>query len=315
MDLEQFRIFLTRYANNKANSDERQLYDDFFETYQQVDDATAFAGEEAVRKDRIFSQVVQQVSKKPTIIRLPVFIRVAAALLLLLGAGLTIYHYRSTTKLMAAFTGMGERRDVRLSDGTLVTLNAGSRLTYPQTFEGDDRTVSLEGEAFFNVARDTAKPFIIHTAALQTTVLGTSFNITAYKGESNVVTVLTGKVKVAGNKGGNAVVLHPGQQASESAGGQYLAVKTVEAANYTAWENGTIYLDGIGLEALARRLERKYKVSIQIPPSLQANTCLFNGKLMDDKLQHVLEHLHFMSKLEYKMVNDSTVFINNVSCN
>lgn len=314
MNLEQFRIFLARYANNKASREEQHLYDDFFESYEQADAPSVMPEDQDALKRRIFSRVEQQIAKRRNRIPLPVLARVAAVLFLLFGTGIVIYQYNTMNVLQTAYAGKGERKQVVLKDGTIVMLNADSRLTYPSAFKGDNRTVTLEGEAFFKVARNEQQPFVVHTATLQTTVLGTSFNITAYKGEPNVVTVMTGKVKVAGVKANEYVLVYPNQQVSETRDGNALLVKTVAAADYAIWDKGMIYLDGVTLSMLANRLERKYNINIHIAPALKGNTCLFNGKLSDDKLRNVLEDLHFMSKLDYSMTNDSTVVINNVSC-
>lgn len=109
-------------------------------------------------------------------------------------------------------TALGERKMVKLDDGSVVWLNAASRLTYPGRFTGDVREVTLEGEAFFDVARKEDQPFVIKSGALKTTVLGTSFNIRAYREDKTMsVAVVTGKVRVSSQEA--ELHLEPNQQA------------------------------------------------------------------------------------------------------
>ncbi len=113
---------------------------------------------------------------------------------------------------LSAATAPGERKMVRLDDGSVVWLNAASRLTYPGRFTGDVREVSLEGEAFFDIARNENQPFVIKSGALKTTVLGTSFNIRAYREDKTMsVAVVTGKVRVSSPE--TELHLEPNQQA------------------------------------------------------------------------------------------------------
>ena len=313
MNLEQFGIFLNRYANNKSTPEEEHLYNDFFESYQETDAVAEPASVQDALKARIFSGIQQNIKKETKRIHLPAFIKVAAAILVMVATGIGIYYSHTANAQIVAYTKKGEHKAVLLSDGSVVTLNADSRLTYPKKFDDHNRTVFLEGEAFFNVTKNKQKPFIVNTNALQTTVLGTSFDIEAYKGELNIVTVATGKVKVVSGKGKSTVIITPGQQASQLRGG-LLSVHTVDAADYTVWDKGVLFLNETPLATLAKKLERKYNVHISLAPGLAGNNCLFNGKLSDDGLQNVLENLRFMSGMDYALLNDSTVVISRVSC-
>lgn len=113
---------------------------------------------------------------------------------------------------LTTVTALGERKMVKLDDGSVVWLNAASRLTYPGRFTGGVREVALEGEAFFDIARNEDQPFVIKSGALKTTVLGTSFNIRAYREDKTMsVAVVTGKVRVSSPEA--ELHLEPNQQA------------------------------------------------------------------------------------------------------
>src|SRR5690606_7625428 len=123
----------------------------------------------------------------------------AACLLICLSAGFFILNRNifRQSELLVVHTGFREVKELLLSDGTKVWVNANSRLKYPKRFENDKREIVLEGEAFFKVKRDEQRPFIISSKGIRTTVLGTSFNISSYAGDEEVkVTVISGKVAV-----------------------------------------------------------------------------------------------------------------------
>jgi len=315
INIHQFRIFLSRYINNNSTKEEERVYDDFFEHYQQH----AHVGHTLQEKDKIRQQVwgkiEQSIKVKPRILSLPVIVRAAAAVLFFVAASAGIYKIvtsSSDVKQLVVVAQRGEYKEVLLSDSTVVVLNAGSQLSYPEKFSADNRTVALAGEAFFKVKRDEHKPFVVQARELKTTVLGTSFNVSAYDNEAPTITVVTGRVKVNDNSG-DEVVLTPGQQAYRAANGK-LAVKMVNAEDNIAWEKGMIYLHETDLHTLVNKLERKYNITIKLAQGATSGNCLFNGTLANDKLVNVLENLRFISNLQYSIVSDTVVVINSVSC-
>jgi ferric-dicitrate binding protein FerR (iron transport regulator) len=153
----------------------------------------------------------------------------------------------------------GEFRLV-LPDGTGVTLNASSRLAFPRRFAGNERRVRLEGEAFFDVTRDTARPFIVETALAEVKVLGTRFNVAAYPDNATRhVTLLEGRVETR-VPGQPSIGLLPGEQAYHS-GGTW-EKRAVDAGQYTSWMKGKFLFKDTELEEIARQLSRWYDVDI-----------------------------------------------------
>lgn len=150
--------------------------------------------------------------------------------------------------------------DMRLSDGSHVWLNAGSAITYPVAFTGDSRRVELEGEGYFEVARDTKRKFVVTTGSVNTEVLGTHFNINAFKDDDqNVkITLLEGAVKV--NHGQATGLLEPGQQALVNDEIQIDA--NVDVAMVMAWKNGYFQFDKASLQSVMKQLSRWYDVEI-----------------------------------------------------
>jgi hypothetical protein len=154
-------------------------------------------------------------------------------------------------------TPRGGQYQLTLSDGTQVWLNAASSITYPIRFTGTQRTVTVSGEVYFEVAENREKPFIVninHNNRVE--VLGTHFNINAYEDEASVkTTLLEGKVKII--EGNDAVVLLPGQQAS----GMHVN-KAVDIGQVIAWKNGVFSFEGKTLREVFRELARWYNLTV-----------------------------------------------------
>lgn len=150
--------------------------------------------------------------------------------------------------------------DMELSDGSHVWLNAGSSITYPVAFVGDERKVELKGEGYFEVAKDPSKKFIVMANETETEVLGTHFNINAYDDEPNVkVTLLEGSVKV--NNGAGSVTIRPGQQARLT-GNQQPVTGNPDLDQVMAWKNGIFQMDNIDVATLMRQVARWYDIDV-----------------------------------------------------
>lgn len=144
-----------------------------------------------------------------------------------------------------------------MEDGTVVYLNADSRLKYPEVFTGGERKVYLEGEAYFEVAKDEACPFAVVAGGVEVRVLGTHFNVNAYPEKQQVTTTLVeGKVEVS--NGERHAVLSPGVQAVASEQGMKL--QEVDVREYTGWKDGLFVFSRMPLEEIMRQVYRWYGV-------------------------------------------------------
>ena len=154
-----------------------------------------------------------------------------------------------------------------LSDGTRVWLNSETSIQYPVAFGAKERRVFVQGEAYFEVAKDEGKPFhvlapfIVHTPNAQTTVLGTSFNIRAYPEEKRSQTTLAeGSVRIYSP--GSSMLLKPGEQAEVSALSGEMVKQEVEVKNFTSWKDGRFVFEQQPLEDIMRTLERWYDIRV-----------------------------------------------------
>lgn len=147
-----------------------------------------------------------------------------------------------------------------LNDGTRVHLNSMSSLRYPVSFGSKTRQVELDGEAYFEVSK-TGQPFIVNANGMDVEVLGTTFNLSAYKNEPRQTTLVSGSVRVrTGN--GNSRIIKPSQQASIAPGANQIDVRTVDTAFYTSWIHGKIKFKDQRLEDIMKTLSRWYDMDI-----------------------------------------------------
>lgn len=178
--------------------------------------------------------------------------------------------YRQTASMGEQGTGFNTLRNPRgsrviqmmLNDGTRIWLNAGSSVTYPVRFVGNERNVVLSGEAFFNVAHDESKPFTVTKNETTVEVIGTEFNVNAYDDDDEIkVTLIGGAVRV--NSRNSSEVLAPGQQAIVSRQNGLSIRESVNMDAVLAWVNGRFIFDGENIQGIMRQLARWYNVDVK----------------------------------------------------
>lgn len=193
-------------------------------------------------------------------LRFSVF-RIAASILLVAALGIISYQVYNNTKVeQLALTTTREVRIDTLSDGSVITLNKASSLSYPSRFKGNQRAVALKGEAFFNITPDKKKPFVITIDSIEVTVLGTSFNIREEK-ESMEVVVETGIVQV--RSGQQVVELRAGERIQIRSGGQ-LAKEKVTDKLYNYYRSKEFVCDQTPLWKLVEVINKAYDTQIEI---------------------------------------------------
>ncbi|WP_111591846.1 FecR family protein [Chitinophaga dinghuensis] len=150
----------------------------------------------------------------------------------------------------------GNKTRIALADGTQVWVNAGSVLIYPAAFNGQSREVTVQGEAYFDVAASAQRPFRVHAENVTVNVLGTSFNVNTYNSKTIQTTLTSGKVSATAN--GKNVILLPGQQAVYHAQTADLQQLTVDVRRFTAWKDGDIYFEESNLSTIVNSLGRSF---------------------------------------------------------
>ena len=218
----------------------------------------------------------------------------AAAILLPVFAILTFYFYqenvRTTSDEMIVSTGVGERANITLPDGTTVTLNAESALTYqPNRFNKEERQIHFDGEGYFQVARNEDCPFRIDATGLKVEVLGTTFNLDAHREAATAeLSLEEGSVSFLSTKTGESVIVEPNQQVILNQKDGLLTVIKPENIQYaSAWKRGEISFENIPFEEVIQTMEENYHVDIEIDSALQ-NLDLFTGTLPVTDLHEAL---------------------------
>lgn len=188
---------------------------------------------------------------------------------------------------MAYTVGNGKTLAMTLPDESRIILNAGSKLELAEDFGKTTRTVRLEGEGFFDIARDESKPFIIRTPGeTETRVLGTSFNIQAYPGQENVgIDVMSGKVSFSSMASGKSVQLVAEQGARCRIADGEVEMMDSEAVNTAEWRRGKLVFKGAPLVDALVILEKHYDLEFEVAPEAQAEvlTATYDPRSIDEE--------------------------------
>jgi ferric-dicitrate binding protein FerR (iron transport regulator) len=232
----------------------------------------------------------------------------------------------------------GSKSTIELPDGSVVTLNSGSTLKYPGTFAASERTVVLDGEAFFDVKKNPSSPFLVKTKDITVRVLGTSFNVKSYSDENlTETTLVTGKVEIVRNNITNKaevtdkpLVLTPNQKAvfyresntlalGEDAQTQVdnsiadpldlkvLVQKEIKTEAVTSWKNNVLVFNSEPFNDIVKKLERWYNVEVTLKYS-KLSPVVFSGKFDKESIQEVLHALSLIEPFKYE-VNKNQILI------
>ncbi|SHE52189.1 FecR family protein [Pedobacter caeni] len=238
------------------------------------------------------------------------FWQLAACIALVIGISLFFYSNRDwkngaqnqTIAYKEIKTRKGQKLSVILPDGTVAWLNSESTLRFPALFNGSLRELNFSGEAYFSVAKDPSKPFIIHTKKTKIQVLGTKFNLRALTTETATsVVVEEGKVKFSGNSSQGALILTANKRGvfDVSAGAPFLKTAEVYAGKYMAWKDNELLLDNLTISEAREILERWYDVKIIIDKKELLHE-RYTGSFKNPSLKEVMESMGFAMKFSYR---------------
>ena len=214
------------------------------------------------------------------------------------GGAATIYN--------TLLTPRGGEYQITLSDGTKVWLNASSSLRYPTQFNEQERRIYLSGEAYFEVAKDVAHPFIVSTGSMNLTVLGTKFNVNSYPDDPEQKTTLAeGAVRISNTvqEGGRPedVVLTPGMASVIQRGDAGISVHTTDVEASLAWKNGLFVFSNESLGAIMRRLSRWYDVEVKYDDDVN-DRLHFTGRIRRyENITGILKLLEMTGKVRFSL--------------
>lgn len=276
-------------------------------------------------KKRIDQEVHQTIAPKKAVLPWRPY-AAAAAIAGVLATGYILFSRLSAPHAETFAVQAGEKRSLRLPDGSQVILNGGSSLILSDAFTTGNREVTLTGEAYFDVAQNASHPFVIHTTSMDIKVLGTAFNVRSYPDEAmDETSLIRGKVQITLKKAGNQAVdyvLLPMQKLVVTKSNNADADNNV-AANKpahidslqknrqidnlaeTAWTENKLAFNNETLETVADKMEKWYGITVEIRNET-LKTIPYTGSFDGETLEKVIETIQYsIPMLQYKMVEDS----------
>lgn len=259
--------------------------------------------------DLMFERIEKKIRKKEyrtwlyraAVVVLPLLFTASLALLLFGLPGEKAVSYREVT------VAKGEQLQVLMQDGTRIWLNADSRLVYPDNFNGKERTVKLEGEAYFEVAKEPGKPFRVELETMDIVVTGTSFNVMAYSEDSLIQTCLAeGSVRLHDKVSvqENWVAMKPGEVALFSKHSGLCRIETTDdAGSYSAWKGDRLVFKKTPLQEVLKVLERKFDRVFEVEnPALCRYT--YTITFHHESLREILEDMQRITPVRFLRVDD-----------
>ncbi|MCG8308450.1 MAG: FecR domain-containing protein [Cytophagales bacterium] len=249
------------------------------------------------------------------------WLKIAASVTVLIGAGilglLLILNTPGTrdvagdvaVQIKTVSNELGEKSRLTLPDGTVVLLNSGTSLTYPEKFDAGVRSVSLSGEAYFDVKKNIDHPFVVNVKGLRTKVLGTTFNIRAYDYYDHVkVSLTSGKIAMQLPGDSNELILDPGQEVIYEVETNVYKVSQFDSEEVLDWQKGILRFDGVSEKLAINILEYWYDVDIETVNSTSNEWKNLSAKYDNEPLENVLISLGFTLDFDYE-INDKDIKI------
>jgi ferric-dicitrate binding protein FerR (iron transport regulator) len=316
----QFRELLDRYLNGTATVEEKKIVDIFFasyvEEYPEQDPETLND-----KKKEIFLKIKERISShSSTGFYLKTWFKVAATVSIII-ASLWTYNRVSTqpsaaqnndtAELKAESTKRGEKLILELPDGTKVHINSNSSITYPSSFN-DTRTVTLRGEAYFEVSHDPLRPFTVHSQSSFVEVLGTTFNVNATVADKVEVTLVTGKVNV--NSLTQELSITPGYQATVNIENNAIETEKVNVEDFIRWKDNVLVFRETPLEKAIEILEDWYDIEIDLQSPALKN-CTISGEYKNESLAVVIRSFEFLLKAKADFKDKRNITLSGNGCN
>lgn len=311
MTEEQAKELLQKYLDKQASPEEQKKVEEWYATLDLKN--VVSADQKAAIGEQMFVRLNAAMYEKPKatkVLKLQYFGKIAAAILLMVTLGLTIWKISSPEKpaeiQLTVVTGSTEHRRITLSDGSMVLLGPSAKLSYPKVFASNSRQIALkEGEAFFDIAHQENRPFTVHTASgIDIKVLGTSFKVKSYQASKQFeVAVVTGKVAVS-NKYKNLGTLVKDEALTYDKNAGRAAIRKIKALAFVEFA-----FDGTALDQVINKLQYAYSIKILLNDSTLAKlktTASFNSKQSPEEILDIicsLHHIRFNGSKNHKTFN------------
>lgn len=315
MDHKEFKQLLDRYTKGLLNQQEMERLESWLDA---MEDKTAFDSldkeELSASREAMFSQLTRRIQQAPAPVRLISYKRSLAVAAGIAAIVLTGYICRKSIldvvaphRTTYAYNKKGYITKQILSDKSIVWLKGNSKLIFPAKFENDERSVTLEGEALFEVSKDVQRPFIVTCGSLTTQVLGTSFNIRSNEAGEVAISVLTGAVLV-GSDATRKQIVHTNESIVYSP--KKASVVNVHPSRKDIHEliNGTEYdmaFNDASMHNVIQKIEKKFEVKINLEDTAILNNVI-TADMTDQSLAHTMEMISQALNLDVR-INDKMV--------
>lgn len=321
MDKPYFIKLLHKYLKGESTEEEKQFLINYYNLFEASPDMEALVAGE--KKEEISSGIKENIwknihakeqAREKRILLNRRIIRVTAAAVFISICITAIFFAGGTSqKNPAPISFHNQQKEnclIHLPDGSTVIVNAGGKLKFPPSFRGlEKREVYLEGEAFFDISHYPTHPFIVHTGTLETTVLGTAFNVKALSGDSEItVTVTRGKVKIS-KPDKTLGLITKGQQIIYDKSEGNSIQKTINVPNTLSWKKQDLFLDDVTVEDAAKLLAERFDVNISFEePAIKTNrfTTVF---LKNESLEQVLKSICEFNEVSYQYNKEKATII------
>jgi ferric-dicitrate binding protein FerR (iron transport regulator) len=329
MNKKEFFELLERYENGETKPEENETLSKFLDSFQNgnIEWNEDEMGNQKQTEEKIFSGVMNMIGKEEQssfrkFIGSRAMLKIAASIVLLVSVLSGILYlnggFSSTSTSLAwneKSTQIGEKSILTFLDGTKITLNADSKIKYPTNSDKELREVYLEGEAYFDVAKDPSRPFVVYSQNINTTVLGTSFNVQAFPDENEImVSLVEGNVKISRtnkNVTEDIVLLNPDQQLIYSRKNDISTVEKFDYQEAAGWKDNVIKFTDEPLHKAFVKLERFYGVKFELDNKSKADLKI-TAKFQDESFKTVAEVIKKLTGLKYKTITEKNNVIRKI---
>lgn len=327
MNKLEFFELLERYEKGETNPEENEILSKFLDSFQNGSDEwiEEEMGNQKEIEDKLYSSIKSKIHNKEISFwksGRSAILKIAASIVLFAGvlSGVLFFkgvfsHTSSAMTWNEKSTQIGEKSILTFLDGTKITLNAGSKIKYPTDTDRNLREVYLEGEAYFEVAKDPSRPYLVHSQNITTTVLGTSFNVQAFPEENEImVSLVEGNVKVSRtneNITEDMVMLNPTQQLIYSKKNDISIVESFDYQESVGWKDNVIKFNDEPLQKAFIKLERFYGVKFELTNKSKADLKI-TANFKDDSFKTVAEVIKKLTGLKYKTITEKNNVIKRI---
>lgn len=330
MKSEHWEVIAKYLTHEELNAEEKSALDQlsaneefkilFDQSVELIDKTDLYFNLKKYDTDKAWGKVDRQLApRRKNIFHISWVYKVAAIFIFLVVTTVTIWRLSVKKEEIKEFATNQydlSNPEIKLPDGSMVKLNHGSSLTYPEEFSGKTREVTLTGEAFFNVTRNPEKPFIIKTNGASIKVLGTSFNVYAYPESSTVeVIVKTGKVElheqvVSEKVEGEKILLLPGEKGTFNKQSRTIAKESAFNQNNLSWVTHEIEFKYTRLADVFQTLKRAYNLQITVEKDVDLNQEL-NATFSQQQPDYIMEVIAMTQNLNLKKAGSNQYIIEN----